>query len=487
VRIFLIIFYLILQSFYGITQNVIQQKVITKEGPFMFEGKIIKDSTEGYWIVGNIVELGVRLEYLIIRLNEDLSINWSKSHRGYFSGSFVDLVQLSDQNYLAFGYVANDMLYFTKFNSQGDTLWTKFYSNSPLIYSAKTINNQLFITTSRGLISLNADGELNWAKFYSGTLNGFNILPISDTTALLVGGWVAKIDTRNGDLYWLRRFKSTSSTLWYYDICPSNEEKFIIRGNGEKPYLFKIDADGNVLWSKVFNYPEKVNLGSIISTSDNNYILTGNYGNANNLTKSLIIKFNDQGDTLYTATYGGEKMNYGFPIVEKPNGSLVYLQTSNSFTSNHSFYINEFSADGLMQCNQLDIYPLSIEDVDLTYEERYFISDVNLVLDHMEMEIFDVALKDSIICSNVISVPEIAPSENTVKIYPNPSSGNFKIEMEVNAFYEVEVFNFLGKKVFSTAASSSVLNVNLHNQPRGIYFVKVQSSGRSSFYKVQRQ
>jgi hypothetical protein len=486
-RTLLIIFFLTLQSLFGIAQNVIQQKLITKEGLFSFEGKIIKDSTEGYWIVGNMAELGVRQEFLIIRLNEDLSINWSKTHRGYFSGSFVDLVQLRDKNYLAVGYLSADKLYLSKFNSQGDTIWTLKYSNaSPNSSKIINLDDQILIATSSGAILISSSGEIIWAKSYLWSSAEF--VQCSDTTALLAGNRLFKIDTRNGDLLWCKRYIDSVSTLFRYNICASNEGNFILRGNGENPYIFKIDEDGNPLWGKAFKYSDDASFGPIIPTSDNNYMVAGNYGKVNNfLRKVLTLKFNEHGDTLYTAAYGGEKNNYNASLLEKDNGSLINLHTTNSFTSNYSFYINEFSADGRMQCNQLDIYPLSIEDVDISYEESYFISDVNLVLEHMEMKIFDVDLKDSVLCSNVISVPEIVPSENTVKIYPNPSSGNFKIEMGTSGFYEVEVFNFLGEKVFSTAASSSVFNVNLHNQPKGIYLVKVQSSGRSSFYKVQRQ
>jgi len=73
-------------------------------------------------------------------------------------------------------------------------------------------------------------------------------------------------------------------------------------------------------------------------------------------------------------------------------------------------------------------------------------------------------------------VDGIAEKENLFQhefeIYPNPSSGIFYYKDGRN-IHSVEVYNLLGEKVF---IQGSVNHINLQNQPKGIYLVRVNSS-----------
>lgn len=74
------------------------------------------------------------------------------------------------------------------------------------------------------------------------------------------------------------------------------------------------------------------------------------------------------------------------------------------------------------------------------------------------------------------------PTENTteVKIYPNPSQGLVNVVVAGNSI--VKVFDLMGKQV-------GLYHVNAHselqlNQPSGIYFIHVDSNGKTSTHKV---
>lgn len=71
-----------------------------------------------------------------------------------------------------------------------------------------------------------------------------------------------------------------------------------------------------------------------------------------------------------------------------------------------------------------------------------------------------------------------------LNIYPNPNSGQFTITDEQGRAMKVEVFNVLGSKVYSASSGNGSMEVNLDDQARGIYLVKVTINGITSVTKV---
>jgi GH25 family lysozyme M1 (1,4-beta-N-acetylmuramidase) len=75
------------------------------------------------------------------------------------------------------------------------------------------------------------------------------------------------------------------------------------------------------------------------------------------------------------------------------------------------------------------------------------------------------------------SVQDIANS-NDVKVYPNPSNGEFTIEIknyEPGIKNVVEVYNTLGQEVYTTVINSSTTQVNLNTKSAGMYFYRIMS------------
>jgi len=63
---------------------------------------------------------------------------------------------------------------------------------------------------------------------------------------------------------------------------------------------------------------------------------------------------------------------------------------------------------------------------------------------------------------------------NDFNIYPNPNSGVFNISIENNGkISSVEVFDMMGKQVFKSATNEAVQKINISDQPKGIYLVKL--------------
>lgn len=69
-----------------------------------------------------------------------------------------------------------------------------------------------------------------------------------------------------------------------------------------------------------------------------------------------------------------------------------------------------------------------------------------------------------------------------VKLYPNPNKGSFTIESE-NEVVEVSVFNAFGEVIYEES-NVGTFSIDLKNQPKGTYFVKLQTDNANRIEKV---
>jgi hypothetical protein len=64
-------------------------------------------------------------------------------------------------------------------------------------------------------------------------------------------------------------------------------------------------------------------------------------------------------------------------------------------------------------------------------------------------------------------------NNNSVSVYPNPTSGEFKV-LGLKSPSEIQFYNYLGEKIYETNISSSQVKINL-NAEKGIYLFKITS------------
>jgi len=78
-------------------------------------------------------------------------------------------------------------------------------------------------------------------------------------------------------------------------------------------------------------------------------------------------------------------------------------------------------------------------------------------------------------------------SARIVKFFPNPATSNINFELQpgYDKAYTLQLFNFMGKKVYELLATSQRINLSLNGFYRGVYifqlrdkFGKIIDSGR---------
>jgi hypothetical protein len=86
--------------------------------------------------------------------------------------------------------------------------------------------------------------------------------------------------------------------------------------------------------------------------------------------------------------------------------------------------------------------------------------------------------------SECVGLNQIAGTLTGVKIYPNPTAGEFTVELNNSSVKTVVVTDVTGRIISSNTSASDVVKVNLNNLSSGVYYVKVQSNNAVEVVKV---
>jgi hypothetical protein len=86
----------------------------------------------------------------------------------------------------------------------------------------------------------------------------------------------------------------------------------------------------------------------------------------------------------------------------------------------------------------------------------------------------------------VSSTGNITVHDNPVSIYPNPSNGKFEINLksDYNNSSEIKIYDIIGKEIYFSKGSQFPLQIDLTDQPKGIYFIKIKSENRIFSEKI---
>lgn len=100
----------------------------------------------------------------------------------------------------------------------------------------------------------------------------------------------------------------------------------------------------------------------------------------------------------------------------------------------------------------------------------------------------DNAFVDNIIFSEFpVGVEENNPKLATL-IYPNPSNGKVTLQLNnKNKIVTIEVLNVVGEVVYSLTKNWSKIDIDLSNQPNGIYLLKVMTNEQQTVEKIIKQ
>ena len=112
----------------------------------------------------------------------------------------------------------------------------------------------------------------------------------------------------------------------------------------------QIDKAGNIEWERNYEGDGSDISRGLIQAIDGNYVLltnTTSYGNGG--FDIMLTKVDENGDVIWDKTYGSSLSDHSVKMIERPNGDIVVIGSSNGETqsnSEHKLFILETDMEG---------------------------------------------------------------------------------------------------------------------------------------------
>jgi len=139
------------------------------------------------------------------------------------------------------------------------------------------------------------------------------------------------------DTLWTRTFGGLFNDFGH-SVSLANDDGYVVAGEtfslDDGSYdiiLLKLNSSGDTLWSRFFGGIQSEYGNSVIPTSDNGYAIIGetrSYGAGS--YDIYIIKTNENGDTLWTRSFGGNDYEKGKSIFQTSDGGYIFTGSSRS-------------------------------------------------------------------------------------------------------------------------------------------------------------
>ncbi len=206
--------------------------------------------------------------------------------------------------------------------------------------------------------------DASFIKFFGGHLldEGFDVKSLPDGGYLIAGTSegepgkkVILIRTdRSGNQLWSPRLYGSGIDSYGYSLQLLPDGGFAIAGsttreNGEgvvysNMYLVVTDENGELQWEKEYGGESDEVAYNLQITDDGGFILIGSTSATANGPKNIrLVKTDQNGDTLWTRTHGGENDDVGKFIAETAKG-FIYAGYTNSFSQHNQSNSNIFVA-----------------------------------------------------------------------------------------------------------------------------------------------
>ncbi len=404
---------------------------------------------------------------------------------------FESILALDDGNFFLIGSkevsIGNLNAWLVKIDPNGNILWEQTYGDSNYDGGVSIIKsgNQFLISAGKTdlsnlkldiwLIMIDENGSIVWENTYGGSLyDGGNAIILENGNILILG-------TKEYD----------------------NDHKVAI--------VSKLDISGNLIWYKEFYKLTVLNaqssFGIGVELEDNSIILTGITRENDLITDNpigLLLKINSQGDSIWSRFYqirnndnylndlksleNGDFLMVGYVFPDSPDNTEDgwIMRTNCLGYFEHPTDSVVFSGDGLL---------LNAQNLSAFYEytsiswgdgaiDNFYEGDLQTINHsfplhgNYSIETTTVACNDTIRKTIDFTANPPNLTEQNLSVFPNPNDGNFQVWLNSDEVFQIEVFDYNGRLVFTSSEIKLNIgyNLDLTSFDSAVYFLKASSS-----------
>lgn len=300
---------------------------------------------------------------------------------GTTGDNFANDVQLtSDGGYILVGTAEfaggfGDLL-LIKTDANGDTLWTHTIGGSSLDQGNSVIQTSdggyiiAGSTMSYGagandawLVKTDAKGLVTWSKTY-GTINNdvaYGVVQTSDGGYVFSGmekqsglngnAHLVKVDA-SGNVLWSKTFGSYLRKNFAYTLLQTSDHGFLIGGwenlnlgINDDFCLIKTDSNGTLQWYKSYGDVGHDQNFSVHQTTDGGFVIAG-YTFSASVIDVNVVKVDGSGNLLWTKNVGGTGADYSYAVTSTADGGLVFCGSTLSFGATNAGYLAKMDGSG---------------------------------------------------------------------------------------------------------------------------------------------
>ena len=268
-------------------------------------------------------------------------------------------------------------------------------------------------------------------------------------------------------------------------------------GYGYKDFwIFKLDVNGDTLWTKCYGGSNEDRAYSIQQTADGGYVVAGStastdgdvHGNQDTTnTKFWILKLNAIGDTIWTRCYGGTGLDQANDVLQTTDGKYLVAgwtaSTDGDVHGNHGgnvygdYWILKLDVNGdtiWTRCygGSNDDFANSIQqtsDGGFIIAGYAYSDDGDVFMSHHPIDLWIVKI------DNIITGISTQGLSNDLEIYPNPTQNQIKITNNQLQITNLQIMDITGKqvKIIKTKGQSKTYTIDIEYLPPGLYLLKV--------------
>ena len=245
-------------------------------------------------------------------------------------------------------------------------------------------------------------------------------------------------------------------------------KEILLTLNGSKIVFLDVTDPANMIKISEISYPNASYIHQGWFLENHQFVLVGDEGDEQDFgtnTRTNIIDVSDLDNPTYHSFYEGQN---------KAIDHNLYIKESIVYQSNYTSGLRVLDISNINSITEIGFFDTFPSNNNTTFNGSwsiypYFFSE-NIIISDIERGLFIVRKNETLSVNNI-------STKYSFSISPNPTNSNPVIRgVKNNYIKSVEVFNILGKKIFTNKNINQIeYTIPLKGYPKGIYFIKINS------------